>query len=318
MSASELPGPSSNPRDADGPNAPSMASPHMAGVVALMKAIHPNLTPQQLDAALMAGNITEDIGPAGRDNEFGFGLIDALKAVQVANSLANGGTLPPVLAIDPGSLDFGNSGTSLLLNTRNAGGASLAVTSVTDDAPWLTVTSTSVDANGLGQYTATVDRTNLVNATYNATITFTTSTAGVQTASVTMRVGAISGTGNTGFQFVLLLNPDTADTVQTTLPVSNAGGAYAYSFSNVAPGRYAILSGTDSDNDGSICDAGESCGGFPTLDQLQSIEVTGSNLTGLDFLSTFLVPAVSASALSAQGSVPVQGFSRVPGKRLAK
>lgn len=63
----------------------SMATPHVVGVAALMKSVNPSLTNAQLRSMLTA--TAEDIGPAGWDNEFGYGIVDAYAAV-----LAAGGT----------------------------------------------------------------------------------------------------------------------------------------------------------------------------------------------------------------------------------
>ncbi|MFC7491947.1 MULTISPECIES: S8 family peptidase [unclassified Knoellia] len=68
----------------------SMASPHAAGVLALMKSVHPELTPEQMVAKLRADATDKACstatGPAcvgtPEDNSyFGEGMIDALKAV---------------------------------------------------------------------------------------------------------------------------------------------------------------------------------------------------------------------------------------------
>ncbi len=74
----------------------SMASPHVAGVAALIEGAAPGLTPAQVEQALVAS--ATDLGTPGRDDVFGHGLVDAPRAVQAANSLENG-TLPP--AEDP-------------------------------------------------------------------------------------------------------------------------------------------------------------------------------------------------------------------------
>ncbi len=70
----------------------SMATPHMAGVVALMKSVYSGLTPGDVDGALRNSNepITQDLGDIGRDDLFGYGLIDARRAVDVATRLALG------------------------------------------------------------------------------------------------------------------------------------------------------------------------------------------------------------------------------------
>ncbi len=57
----------------------SFAAAHVAGIVALMLAKNPHLTPDQVRAALIA--TARDLGPKGRDDMFGAGLADAYRAV---------------------------------------------------------------------------------------------------------------------------------------------------------------------------------------------------------------------------------------------
>jgi subtilisin family serine protease len=56
----------------------SMASPHVAGAVALLKQFAPNLTGKQILEALY--NTAVDLGTAGEDNNYGMGLIDVYAA----------------------------------------------------------------------------------------------------------------------------------------------------------------------------------------------------------------------------------------------
>ncbi|MGO4455269.1 S8 family peptidase [Arthrobacter sp. RAF14] len=72
----------------------SMASPHVAGVLALMKSAHPELTPAQMEAKLRADATPTpcsapqaNIGPAcvgttELNSFYGYGIVNALKAVQ--------------------------------------------------------------------------------------------------------------------------------------------------------------------------------------------------------------------------------------------
>jgi serine protease len=58
----------------------SMATPHVSGVAALIKAKHPTWGPQQIRDALI--NTAEDLGAPGKDDEYGYGLVDAFAAMQ--------------------------------------------------------------------------------------------------------------------------------------------------------------------------------------------------------------------------------------------
>lgn len=68
----------------------SGSAPHVAGVAALILSKNPGLTPDQVRGALE--DTAVDLGPAGTDNIFGFGRVDALAAVQ---SVPGGATKPP-------------------------------------------------------------------------------------------------------------------------------------------------------------------------------------------------------------------------------
>ncbi len=287
----------------------SMAAPHMAGVVALMKAVHPGLTPAQLDTALEAGDITDDLGTAGRDNNYGYGLIDALKAVQKASELANVSIDDPILAVSPGLLNFGSSSTSLTISVSNGGGGTLDVTAATADAAWL-----SIDGNGTGTYTASVDRAGLVEATYSANIIFT-SNAGTDTVSATMTVGGTeSGDGDAGYHWIILVDPITKETYDT-VQAANTGGSYSYIFPNVAAGEYFLVGGTDSDNDGLLCDKGEACGGYPSVELLKAITIDSSGRSDLNFNTGFSL-GLDSSAAAAGGFGPQgRGFSKMPIKK---
>ena len=60
----------------------SMATPHVAGVAALLRSIDPTLTPQEVRDILTS--TADDLGPAGYDTEYGYGLLNAAAAVAAA------------------------------------------------------------------------------------------------------------------------------------------------------------------------------------------------------------------------------------------
>lgn len=260
----------------------SMAAPHVAGVAALMKSLHPGLTPLQFDTALASGKLTIDIGDAGRDDLFGYGLIDAYKAVTAAQELA--GTTPanptPMLAANPTSISFFSAQTLASLTLANMTAGLLTITGVVASEPWLQITPAAVDSGGLGSYTVTVERAGLSAGTYTAEITVVSS-ANTVTMPVIMQVAAPSAYGNAGHVYVLLVDSITGNTVvQDGRDASR--GTYPFTLAQVPPGTYEIWAGADLDNNGYICDIGEACGAYITA--INPVRLTvNSYRSGLDF-----------------------------------
>jgi subtilisin family serine protease len=73
----------------------SMAGPHVAGVVALMRQANPNADVQTIKEVLM--NTARDLGTTGEDNDYGWGCIDAYEAV-LAVMVTD--TIPPAAVTD--------------------------------------------------------------------------------------------------------------------------------------------------------------------------------------------------------------------------
>lgn len=287
----------------------SMASPHMAGIVALMRWVNPAITPDTIDTLISNGSITEDLGTVGRDILYGYGLINAKRAIDAAiASLGNGGTPPPPaqgrIEASPSGIDFGSIRTEAVeLVVQRIGATTDTVASVTASSNAISVAPKTgmVDATRLGTYLITPNRNNVtVGQTAFSSVVVTTASGRTLSVSVSVtRPGAGMAGGNSGVIYVLALN---ADGENPSLAVVGQGsvvqpvnGVYNYSINIVpttgvaVPRNVYIVAGSDLDNDGKICNRGEACGAYPFLDNNPTpLNITNANTTGIDFsVSTF-------------------------------
>ncbi len=109
----------------------SMATPHLAGVAALLLSANPDLTVAQMDSLIEVTSL--DLGSAGKDNTYGAGRVDAYQAVLAAISMV--GTEeqtweavgPAVIGISSVSPNPVSTFASFSINTLSAGPADIAV-----------------------------------------------------------------------------------------------------------------------------------------------------------------------------------------------
>lgn len=251
----------------------SMAAPHVAGVLALMLSAHPGLTPADVDAALAAGGMTVDLGPEGRDDQYGYGLVDALLAVRAARAIAGGDAQPPRLRVTPAPLAIGPAVDTLEFRVANAGGGRLSIAKVSEDAEWLELQPSSVAGDGTGTYALRVDRSPagqaLAQGKYYANLRVSAD-IGTLDVPISLEVGP----GDAGLLYVLLLDPDTR--LPRYVAIATAADGYRFGFGGVSPGRYLIYAGSDPDNDGDVCDTGEACAAYPSLNAPVAVDLQGA------------------------------------------
>ncbi|MFC3152366.1 S8 family serine peptidase [Litoribrevibacter euphylliae] len=269
----------------------SMAAPHVAGVAALMKSANSNLTVAQFNTLLQNGDLTDDLGAAGRDNSFGYGLINARKAVLAATGAVNASAN---IVLSSNSLNFGSFSDTTSITAADSSDGTLAIASVTPSESWLSITSDTIDANGFGTYQVSVDRTLLADGLYTASIVFD-ATSTTETLNVLMQVTTTAHTADAGYIYILAIDPEERET-QGFTAASSVNGLYTYTIENLTSGEYQVVAGTDLNADSLICDQGDSCGAFPTLDQTSILTING-DADNIDFTVSF-ENSISASSSS--------------------
>lgn len=313
----------------------SMAAPHVAGIAAIMASLRrqdgETLTPVDFRSYLENGDLTLDLGASGRDDLYGFGLIDAVKAITAVDARPF-----PALVASETNLVFTQSGTTALTLTLAPGISQLtAGTETLDGGSWLTVSDTGDGDERTWQ--VAVDTIGLsVGLSYPGSVTFdytadngTTTTSKRLTVRVTVTLPDPSASVNAGRHYIILVEPgEDGETVQQDI-ADALNGQYAFDFSQVERGDYLLLAGSDLDNDGFICDAGEACAIYPVRNLVEPITVDRS-LVNLEFVTGFLESfeigslAVAAPASTAPGpagleaglGAPLDSASQAPLTRL--
>jgi len=280
----------------------SMATPHVAGVVALMQAAYLKATdgerflPEDFEGWLADGDLSDDLGTAGF-GWAGIGLINARKAVERAGGA--GGPLPPTLGVSPRTLSFGSDRDAIALTIANRGTGMVTIERVTasEEAGWLGIElETPLPAVAPMTITLTGNRAGLPAGTVQQAAVVIESDVGTRTVPVALHVPVGGTGGNVGTVYALLVDEQTRATrYQLT---TSAGHGYALAFAEpIAAGRYILAAGTDRDGDRFIGDAGEAFGVWPDVGDDPGVVVVehGAELD----LSFALAEAISVAASGA-------------------
>ncbi len=293
----------------------SMASPHVAGVIAMMKEITDTLDSSDINNLLQSGELTVDIGATGRDDLYGYGLIDAAKAMTAA-----GASIFPSLSADSSNLTFTNSGTQSITLTIPAGVTGIVESETSEGGAWLSV----IEAGAMDgtTYDVVVDDTGLADGVsypgsvifdYTSTLQEPPMNSEPKSLSipVTLVLDDPSDSPDAGRHYILLVDEASVAETQGTVDVDvyqavadAVSGVYQFTVTDVPEGIYVLVAGSDIDDDGFICDEGEACGYYPVIGQPDSIEVTADR-SGLSFATNFS-NGVSSAGLGA--NTPAEGY----------
>ncbi|MBI1910076.1 MAG: S8 family serine peptidase [Deltaproteobacteria bacterium] len=231
----------------------SQAAPHVAGVAAMMLSKNPALNKTQVKDILT--QTAFDLGSVGRDNYYGWGLVNAGAALSaVANQRA-----PLSVSYATMHLEEGLMGAPLLVFNREA-----AVT-IKDQAnvPWLSF-ETLEKRNAGWIVGIKIDET-LAEGTYNATVVVT---YGASTLEVPVIAEVTSGSGDPDdleklvedlikgakdYGAIDLFLVNTATGKPEAHVRATSSGGYTFLFEGIADGNFYLAAGIDTNKDGKVC-----------------------------------------------------------------
>ena len=258
----------------------SMASPHVAGAIGILYALVPELLSSQVDALIIDGHLVDDIGIEGKDDDYGYGLLNINKAV--ARIIDEEGLDFTYGSIDPGTANLGVDLNSYDLTVTKVGDGELSVSSVTNDlSSAVTISEINVDANGFGTYRLTFDRSSLPDGLYRTNTRVTFSNENIQSSVATFQVGPERDRPYVEFISTYLYQVDEVGGT-ISLVFGNDGemvdGEVAFSAENLPDGQYYFSYFSFIDN--FIRDVGEFEARYPDAGSgLQYMNLDGSDLS---------------------------------------
>ena len=214
------------------------------------------------------------------------------------------GNLPVTLSSAPSALQFNSAVlTAALTLTPFPEGEVVAVNSATSQAPWLSAT---LDPDSPLAVAVTADTTDLgPQGRYVAELVIDydpdNGAANTLTVPVSLQLGTASDDKDAGRHYVLLVNADDEDADIQQSVVTAANGRYRFAFEDVEPGNYFLVAGTDTDNNGLICENGEACAEYPVNGLPETIRLGDAPQNGVALNTSFRRPTLSALGLPRVG-----------------
>jgi serine protease len=295
----------------------SMAAPHVAGVMALLKQQNSQTDYQGIRGLLEAGELTDFSGI--RSDQLGFGILDASKALQASVDVT-------VLSPSPSQLFLGSE-TSLeqTVSLNKIGEGPVTIDSISEAPSWFSVTRNDLSDGTIALDFALEESVLEENVSYRETIRVAYTGDGVARSldiPVVAQVLSDEFARAAGDHFVLLVNTTPNNEgffeAESQVAVAVDNGSYNFRFKpddgvepkeldEVAPGSYYLVAGSDIDGDGVICQPGEACAEYPVsgLREVITIEA-GQDLNEVSMTTSFTRPTISASSSEI---LPRPGFS---------
>ncbi|MBK7857674.1 MAG: S8 family peptidase [Archangiaceae bacterium] len=259
-------------------NGTSMATPHVAGIVSLMKSRLPQVTFSQVRSALTSTANTDSQCSEG----CGAGLVNVLAALQQISGTAPAG--PARLSLGTAELFFTTTQSAQALQVTNTGGqplnVSLAVGGAEAQRIDLEATQFQLAPGASRALGMSANLSGLTEGTTASASLSVGSNGGNATVTLKLRSGGASGAQRSAA--IALVYLDTAGMWQVKATAEAMPSGFTWSLGS-EPGKYYLFGVQDSNGNGDFED-NEPLGFYPNNDSPKELVLAaGDSLSGLDF-----------------------------------
>ena len=239
----------------------SMASPHVAGAIAVIYGLKPDWTPIQMEAFINSGYLTDDIGTEGKDDEYGMGMLNLSKGF---TALIDGGLDFTYATITPGSFNFGYTDTEKTISINKIGTGDLSVTGLSAlNSSLVDITAVEIDSSGFGTYKVTLTRGDVPDGSYQSSISASISDDTSVNVTFIYSVGEERQRPYIGYTYLLLINDNGEAEGGWYVDLGPEG--VSFQVEDIPNGSYYWLFSTEIDDDNYVGSYGEMVETYPEL-----------------------------------------------------
>ncbi len=298
----------------------SMAAPHVAGAIALMKHVDPNLSPAEVDALIQSGQVSRDDQQSAWSQELGYGVLDVSKALESVVDASSAAELVAVPFFSPSEYDFGYTESSFVLSIKKRGSGDLEVVGIyADIGEHLTysVEETS-EADDIAKYSFTIKRDEIADGSIQNFLYFLMSDNQYYGVPLRYSVGALRTPANVGSNILGVYDLDKEEFLEA-IQVDMSSGSANFSFAGLPAGNYLLLaiSDIDSSDEGDNWLIGELLAIYPDVTTLDSGLSLDEDLSDVE-ISLIPYSEKTIGPSSVRGKVARGSFQSLTAEKIAR
>ena len=265
-------------------NGTSMAAPHVSGYFGLIKYLDADISFDEMDLLLKSGKLTKDIGAPGKDDFYGFGLMDMEKGISAVQSGVDFSSLAyPKLSPDRVFLGYALNEKTFVIEKIGQGQLEIIAVETEDLNGALSFEALDTNSDGFGIYKAKIDKSNLPDGNFMSLMKFTFNNDTHASIPVMYSSGSIREKATVDQLWICAVNDANeiipCDVMQMVKGVANFRIREVPNDTYTEVFACTTLGDRLSFNASGICGPGDLRGDYPG----GSFSVNGSDVTGVDF-----------------------------------